>query len=380
MASPTSPPGDEAGQIALLLRSVTDYAIYMLDTQGNVVSWNPGGERIKGYRADEIIGSNFSRFYTSEDVAAGIPTRGLEVARAEGRFEAEGWRVRKDGTRFRASVVIDPVLEDGELVGYAKVTRDITERYEAEQELEQARKALLEAQKMEFIGKLTLGLAHDFNNLNTIMVNSLELIGARHPDDQRTVDLVDTAMAAAERAALLTRQLLAFGRGQSHAAERCDLNEKLGASMDLYRRACGRNIQLSLDASPGLPPVSVDVAQLEAAVLNLVANSCDAMPRGGHIVIRTGMEHAANPFVPGSQARDYVKVDVADDGEGIAPEDQRRAFEPFFTTKEVGKGSGLGLSQVFGFAAQSGGFANLASEPGRGTTVNICLPPAEVAA
>lgn len=208
------------------------------------------------------------------------PARGTvgRVARAEGRFEAEGWRVRKDGSRFRASVVIDPVLEDGELVGYAKVTRDITERYEAEQELEQARKALLEAQKMESIGKLTVGLAHDFNNLNTIMINSLELIGARHAGDQRTGNLIDTAMAAAERASLLTRQLLAFGRGQAHAAERCDLNEKLGASMDLYRRACGRNIQLSLEASPGLPQVFVDVAQLEAAVVNLVANSCDAMP------------------------------------------------------------------------------------------------------
>lgn len=307
------------------------------------------------------------------------PARGTvgRVARAEGRFEAEGWRVRKDGSRFRASVVIDPVLEDGELVGYAKVTRDITERYEAEQELEQARKALLEAQKMESIGKLTVGLAHDFNNLNTIMINSLELIGARHAGDQRTGNLIDTAMAAAERASLLTRQLLAFGRGQAHAAERCDLNEKLGASMDLYRRACGRNIQLSLEASPGLPQVFVDVAQLEAAVLNLVANSCDAMPQGGHIVIRTGMEHAANPFVPGSQACDYVKVDVADDGEGIAPEDQRRVFEPFYTTKEVGKGSGLGLSQVFGFATQSGGFPTLHSELGEGTTVAVSLPAAE---
>lgn len=380
MRNPIKPPGDDAGQMALLLRSVTDYAIYMLDTGGNVVSWNAGGELIKGYRAEEIIGSNFSRFYTPEDVAAGTPAHGLEVAREEGRFEAEGWRVRKDGSRFRASVVIDPVLEDGKLVGYAKVTRDITQRYEAEQQLERTRKALMEAQKLESIGKLTLGLAHDFNNLNTIMVNSLELIAARHAGDERTGDLVNTAMAAAERAALLTRQLLAFGRGQPLAAERCDLNEKLGASMDLYQRACGRDIQLSLETSPGLPPVSVDQAQFEAAVLNLVTNSCDAMPGGGNIVIRTCMEHAANPFVSGSEAREYVRVDVVDDGEGISAEDQRRVFEPFYTTKEVGKGSGLGLSQVFGFAAQSGGFSGLSSQPGQGTTVTICLPPAEAAA
>lgn len=371
---------DETSQVALLLRSVTDYAIYMLDTQGHVRSWNAGGERIKGYGAGEIIGQHFSRFYTPEDIAAGAPARGLEISRTEGRFEAEGWRVRKDGSRFRASVVIDPVFDEGRLVGFAKVTRDITERYEAEQRLELTRRALQEAQKMELIGKLTLGLAHDFNNLNNIIVNSLELIGNRHPGDDRTRDLVETAMGASDRAALLTRQLLAFGRGQPLAPERGDLNELLGASMDLYRRACGRDIQLSLDASPTLPPVSVDLAQFEAAVLNLVSNSRDAMPGGGHIVIRTRTEHAADPSVPGSDPRNYVRVDVEDDGEGIAADDQAKVFDPFYTTKEIGKGSGLGLSQVFGFARQSGGFATIDSAPGEGTTVSICLPALDDAA
>lgn len=368
---------DETGQVALLLRSVTDYAIYMLDTQGYVRSWNAGGEQIKGYAAEEIIGEHFSRFYTPEDAAAGMPAHGLDIARAEGRFEAEGWRVRKDGSRFRASVVIDPVLDDGRVVGFAKVTRDITGRYEAEQQLELTRRALQEAQKMESIGKLTLGLAHDFNNLNTIIVNSLELIGNRHPGDERTRDLLETAMGASDRAALLTRQLLAFGRGQPLAPERCDLNELLGASMELYRRACGRDIELALDTTPTLPPVFVDLAQFEAAVLNLVVNGRDAMPTGGHIVIRTLVEDAVDPGVPGSQARRYARVEVEDDGEGIGVEDQPRVFEPFYTTKEVGKGSGLGLSQVFGFAAQSGGFATLDSAPGEGTTVGICLPAAE---
>lgn len=368
---------DEAGQIALLLGSVTDYAIYMLDTQGYVRSWNAGGEHIKGYAAEEIIGQHFSRFYTPEDAAAGAPAHGLEVARTEGRFEAEGWRVRKDGSRFRASVVIDPVLEDGRLVGFAKVTRDITERYEAGQRLELTRKALQEAQKMDLIGKLTLGLAHDFNNLNTIVVNSLELIGNRHPGDGRTRELVEAALRASDRGALLTRQLLAFGRGQPLAPEAGDLNDLLGASMGLYRRACGPGIQLSLEATPAMPSVFVDLAQFEAAVLNLVSNSRDAMPNGGHIVIRTRLDHAANPFVPGSQPRSYACVEVEDDGEGIGPDDQPRVFEPFYTTKEIGKGSGLGLSQVFGFAAQSGGFAFLDSSPGEGTTVSLCLPTAE---
>jgi len=365
---------DEARQFGLLLRSVTDYAIFMLDADGRVRSWNPGGERIKGYTAREIIGQHFSRFYTPEDVASGLPARGLAIAGNEGRFEAEGWRLRKDGTRFRANVVIDPVFEDGRLVGFAKITRDITERYQAQQKLEQARKTLVESQKMESIGKLTLGLAHDFNNLTTIIINSLELIEHRPDADARTRELVQTAMHACDRSALLTRQLLAFGRGQPLAPEPSDVNALLQESMELYRRACAGSISLALDQAAGLPQVQVDRAQFEAAILNLVSNSRDAMPDGGHIRLRTLAAPMCNPFVPGSSERMHVCVDVTDDGEGIAPELQQQVFEPFFTTREVGKGSGLGLSQVFGFAAQSGGFATLESTLGEGTTVRLCLP------
>jgi PAS domain S-box-containing protein len=156
----------EAERYRLLVEAVTDYAIYMLDPEGIVSSWNAGAERFKGYRASEIIGSHFSRFYSAEDQRAGIPARALETARSEGKFESEGWRLRKDGSRFWAFVVIDPIRSpSGELIGYAKITRDLTERREAQAKLEKAREALVQSQKMEAIGQLTGGIAHDFNNL-----------------------------------------------------------------------------------------------------------------------------------------------------------------------------------------------------------------------
>ena len=171
-----------------LVQSVVDYAIFMLDEKGNVSSWNTGAERIKGYTTDEILGEHFSRFYTPEDLKRGVPKRALETARQEGRFVAEGWRVRKDGTRFWASVVIDPIKEGGKIVGFAKVTRDLTERREAQMELERSQQALFQSQKMEAVGQLTGGLAHDFNNLLTGITGSLDLLKhARRPrPDQRT--------------------------------------------------------------------------------------------------------------------------------------------------------------------------------------------------
>ena len=364
----------EARQLALLIGSVTDYAIYMLDPNGFIRSWNPGGERIKGYTDLEIVGQHFSRFYTPEDVVRGEPQRGLQCARTQGKFEAEGWRLRKDGTRFRASVVIDPIWQDGELIGYAKVTRDVTERYEAQVRLQAAQKALAQSQKLEAIGKLTLGLAHDFNNLLTVIVNSLDLIGLTNAQDTRTLEWIEAAQRAADRGTLLTRQLLTFARGQHLAPEPHDINALLGRSAEIYRRACGATIQVEFELGDDAPMLDVDATQFEAAVLNLVANSRDAMPGGGTITVRTRRARCAVPEAPDEGEHDYVVVEVVDQGSGMSAEVVERAAEPFFTTKEVGKGSGLGLSQVFGFAAQSGGFVHLHSEPGVGTKVAIHLP------
>jgi len=366
----------EAHQLSLLIQSVTDYAIYMLDPQGHVRSWNSGGQRIKGYSQDEIIGQHFSRFYLPEDVEKGMPALGLEAARTQGKYEAEGWRLRKDGTRFRASVVIDPIRREGQLIGYAKVTRDVTERFEANNRLMEAQKALVQSQKIEAIGKLTFGLAHDFNNLLTVIINSLDMIGLRPGADARTKELVDTALRAADRGALLTRQLLSFARGQKLVAERHDLNELLAQSMELYRRTCGPAVEFKIDLAPDLPPVFIDAAQFEASMMNLVANSRDAMPRGGTVTVSTCLVHRAAEDSEG-RSQNFVCVRVGDNGSGMSPEVAERATEPFFTTKDVGKGSGLGLSQVFGFAAQSGGFASIESQEQVGTIIQLCVPTAK---
>lgn len=363
----------DARQLRLLIDGVADHAIYLLDPEGYLRSWNTGGERIKGYTAEEVIGTHFSRFYTPEDVANGAPARGLRIAREEGRFTAEGWRVRKDGSRFHASVVIDPIREGGELIGYAKVTRDTTERFQHEERLDVARDALLQSQKLEAIGKLTLGLAHDFNNLLNIVINSLELV-EHYTLEPKAKRHLQGAMRAAERGALLTRQLLTFGKGHVLVAERHAVGRIIGEAMDTLRRACRAGVTLEAHLAEDLPEIDVDREHLEAALLNLVSNSRDAMPGGGHIAITASLRDCAPPHATDQPASRFVCIEVSDDGEGIATEDLVRVFEPFFTTKDIGKGSGLGLSQVFGFARQSGGFAELKSAPGAGTTVSVCLP------
>src|SRR5262245_26929307 len=168
------PQFDEAERFRLLVEAVTDYAIYMLDPSGIVTSWNAGAERIKGYTAAEIVGRSFANFYEPADRKAGVPQRALQTAAREGKFEAEAWRVRKDGTRFWAFVIIDAIYnDDGGIIGFAKITRDLTERREAQLALERTREALLHSQKIEAIGKLTGGVAHDFNNLLTVVLGSL---------------------------------------------------------------------------------------------------------------------------------------------------------------------------------------------------------------
>jgi PAS domain S-box-containing protein len=216
----------------LLVQSVTDYAIYMLDPEGRVTSWNPGAERFKGYAADEIIGEHFSRFYTEEDRQADVPRMVLEKARREGRFEAEGWRVRKDGSRFWASVIIDPIhSDDGNLIGFAKVTRDLTEKRAIEEQLRQS-------QKMEAVGQLTGGLAHDFNNLLTGISGSLEVMKVRMAQG-RTAEFDRYFMAAqgaVKRAAALTHRLLAFSRRQTLDPRPTNINRLLSSLEDLVRR------------------------------------------------------------------------------------------------------------------------------------------------
>lgn len=363
-------------QFRLLVQSVTDYAIYMLDRDGLVTSWNPGAMRIKGYAPAEIIGEHFSRFYTDEDRAKGEPARALETAVREGRFAKEGWRQRKDGTRFWASVVIDPIRDGGQLIGFAKITRDLTEREAAQRELEKAREALFQSQKMDAIGQLTGGVAHDFNNLLMATLSSLELLRKRLPNDVQAHRLLDNAVEGARRGATLTQRMLAFARRQDLNLVRVEIPSLVQGMSELFKRALGPAIRIDIRFPPQLEPVIADVNQLEMALLNLVVNARDAIGEGGHILIEADHElvglGASSGLAPGR----YVKLNVTDDGAGMDAETLERAKEPFFTTKGVGKGTGLGLSMVHGLAEQSGGRFDLSSMAGQGTTATLWLPVA----
>jgi PAS domain S-box-containing protein len=364
-------------QFRLLVQGVTDYAIYMLDPMGRVSSWNVGAQRIKGYLAGEIIGEHFSRFYTSEDRTRGDPQKALETARAEGRFEKEGWRVRKDGTRFWANVVIDAIRsEDGTLIGFAKVTRDITLQREARAALEEARETLFQSQKMDAIGQLTGGIAHDFNNLLMAIQGSLELLRKRLPGDPKAALLLENAKRAAQRGAVLTQRMLSFARRQELNPEPIEIASLVRGMTDLLERSLGSTIRIRTRFPPTLQPVLADPNQLELALLNLAVNARDAMPDGGSILIAGQEEFVADGDDGGLKPGSYVRLAVIDTGKGMDEATLALALDPFFTTKGVGKGTGLGLPMVLGMAQQSEGRLVLKSRKGEGTTAEIWLPVA----
>ncbi|GAB3388619.1 hybrid sensor histidine kinase/response regulator [Massilia agri] len=357
----------------LLVQGVTDYAIYMLSPEGTVSNWNVGAERIKGYSQDEIVGSHFSRFYTDEDRESGRPQRALEAARREGRYEAEAWRVRKDGTRFWAHVVIDAIHdEQGRLLGFAKITRDLTEKKQAEEALEQAQRALFQSQKMESIGQLTGGIAHDFNNLLSVLASGIEVLTMTRPGaDAKTLDSMRRAI---DRGATLTQQLLAFARQQPLQPETRSINRIISGFESVLRRAGHSGIEFDMNLDPHAGSAVVDTARFESALLNLVVNARDAMPDGGHLTLDTAPVELREGEVAGLAPGPYVCISVTDTGTGMSEETVRRAFEPFYTTKETGKGTGLGLSQVYGFIKQSGGEVVIQSTLGEGTSITIYLP------
>jgi PAS domain S-box-containing protein len=367
-------------RLRILLQGVTDHAIYLLDPRGNVGSWNTGAQRIKGYAADEIIGQHLSRFYTQEDVDAGAPGRALETALRDGRYESEGWRVRKDGSRFWASAVIDCIRDDdGELLGFAKVARDTTDRREAQRILDQAQEQLFQAQKTEAIGQLTGGVAHDFNNLLTVTLGNLEM-ARRYLQDGAPGDAflhVARAEQSSLRAAALTDRLLAFSRQQTLQPEPIDPNKLVAGMSSIVRPAVGENIAVQTALAADLWPINVDPNRLESALLNLVINARDAMAEGGRLTIETANVHLDAVYAARHdevvEGR-YVLIAVTDTGTGMASDVAARACEPFYTTKGIGEGSGLGLSQVFGFVKQSGGHLKIYSEVGHGTSVKIYLP------
>ena len=366
----------------ILVQGVADYAIYMLDPEGRITNWNLGGERIKGYPADEIVGQHFSIFFTPEDSARGEPEREIRTAAREGRFEGEGWRLRKDGTRFWASVVVDRILDqDGKLLGFAKITRDMTEKKKAQEELERARAALAQAQKMEAIGQLTGGVAHDFNNLLTVITNSLDLLVDPARDEAQRRRIIDIAQRAAERGAKLNQQLLAFSRRQPLRPEPHNINALIGGFEAVLRRACREAIEFDLDLAPDAgrrddrrPAIRDGAAQPCRQRARRDARGGLAAHRDAARDDRRGrrqndVRHSAGPLRQGLGVRYRRGHD-----RGSRPARVRAVLHD----QGRRQGIGLGLSQVYGFVAQSGGHVAIDSAPGAGTTVTLYLPATDL--
>jgi PAS domain S-box-containing protein len=364
-------------QFDVLVDHVNDYAIYMLDPEGRITTWNVGAERAKGYSARQVVGQSFGLFYTEEDRRAGRHLAALEEAKRTGRYEGEGWRVRSDGSRFWVNAAIYPVRDAaGSFSGFVKVTRDITERLRQQEALELARAAALQSQKMEAVGQLTGGVAHDFNNILTSIVGTADLLERRSDLSAEVRSLLSVIIRSAERGASLTQRLLAFSRRQALEPREVDANRLVAGMSDLLQRTLGESISIETILAGGLWRTFVDANQLESALLNLAINARDAMPEGGKLTLETGNTYLDDDYAAINSevtAGQYVLIAVTDTGHGMPPEVIARAFEPFFTTKPEGQGTGLGLSQVYGFIKQSDGHIKIYSEPGKGTCIKVYL-------
>ncbi|MGN2245598.1 PAS domain S-box protein [Frateuria sp. GZRR35] len=340
----------------------------VMDATGIILAANEASD-ILGYRPDELIGRSAEAFVHPDDVAVHLEAMSMAAA---GKFPPEEVRcLHKDGSYRWLSWVKS--ADQGVL--YAS-GRDVTQQKEQEQALAATEEALRQSQKMEAVGQLTGGIAHDFNNMLAVVMGSLDLLKRRVGDNPRALRQIESATDASERAALLTKRLLAFSRQQALNPQPTDLNRLVGETSELLRHSIGAGIRLHTTLAEDLWRTRVDANQLENVLLNLAVNARDAMPEGGCLTIETGNVQLDKRYAAanGTRAGDYVLIAVTDNGSGMPADVLARAFDPFFTTKEVGKGTGLGLSQVYGFVRQSGGHVKLYSEPGQGTTVRIYLP------
>ena len=360
----------------ILIEGVADYAIFALDKEGHVASWNSGAQKIMGYTAEEIFGKHFGIFYRPDERRAGAPNRALESAIQRGKHEVEGWRIRKNGTPFFITGSVSSNRDDaGNLIGFINILRDATERRDAEEKLVQAREQLAMSQKMEAIGKLTGGIAHDFNNLLMIIGGSAQIFARLlDPKLPRAIEAIQTA---AKRGESLTRQLLTFSRHQHLSPTVVDLNASIKNMRTMIESSLRGNIVYNEDIGDGVWPVKVDIAELELAIVNIAVNARDAMPNGGTFTLSLNDVTVNQELGDNRLTGAFLAIAFSDTGTGIPPNLLSKMFDPFFTTKEVGKGTGLGLSQVYGFAHQAGGTVTVDSKVGQGTTITVYLPCAD---
>ena len=368
----TNPTKDES-RLRALVNTAVD-GVILIDALGNILMFNPACERLFGYEAHETVGRNVKMLMPSsfreehDGYLHNYRTSGVRKIIGIGR-EVIGQR--KDGTTFPMDLSVGESRE-GDDVFFVGIIHDLTQRKRTEEQLAQA-------QKMETVGQLSGGIAHDFNNLLTVILGNTEALSERLRARPDLKALCDGVFAAGQRGAELTKHLLAFGRRQVLQPVPIDCNEMLVDLKRLLQRTLREDVEIHLHLTPVMISALADPTQLESAVINLSLNAQDAMPSGGKLTFSTAIAplderyRDLNPEVPPG---DYVMISVTDEGEGMTPEVHARAFEPFFTTKEVGKGSGLGLSMVYGFIKQSGGHVAIYSEPSLGTSVRLYLPAA----
>jgi PAS domain S-box-containing protein len=343
--------------------------IFVVDPKGNFARVSPSSEAILGYRPEEMVGHSAIEFIHPDD---------LESTRNEMRMARRGRATRHFESRYfhkngsPVTLTWTGVWSEPEQQHFF-IGRDMTDRIKLERELRQT-------QKMEAIGQLTGGIAHDYNNLLTVILGNAELLTEALRDRPELHALAQTTLDAADRSATLTQRLLAFGRGQALESKATDIDELLAGMIELMRPTLGEHVKIEFRPGKELWNPVVDRGQLETAVINLAINARDAMPMGGTLTIETANTALDEDYVslnPEAKQGDHVVIAVSDTGAGMTSEVLSRVFEPFFTTKEVGKGTGLGLSMVYGFVKQSGGHIAIYSEPGTGTVVRLYFPRAD---
>lgn len=363
-------------QLAAIVEQ-SEEAIVSKTLDGRITSWNKGAEKLYGYSAAEAIGLPSSAF-CPPDLLDELDQLTAKVRRGQATNNIETMRLRKDGERINVSLTCSPIKDaHGNIVGIATIGRDITEEKRAGAALRDSEEQLRYSQKMEAIGRLAGGIAHDFNNLLAVIILHSDLLRRRLAETDPIKNKIEEIRKAADRAASLTRQLLAFSRKQVMQPKVLDLNVVVGDTDRMLRRMIRADIELQSELDPELAQVKVDPGQITQVLLNLAVNAQDAMPGGGKLTITTtnvALDEDDVSTLTEMEPGQYVMLAVSDTGTGMEASTAARIFEPFFTTKEQGKGTGLGLSMVYGIIKQSGGDIAVESQPGAGTTFKIYLP------